>query len=321
MNRLGRAQQHRADGDATAGRCLEEVVGNVGGIAVGQDQQVGLPGQRGAGHQGLTRGRIKGQVAMHLAIHLQPRRLLTQQRQGAAHLDRRGVVARAEVRMAEQGRLGLHAEAAHLLGGHGGDLAQFLGRGVVVDVGVHQEHLTARQHQAVHAGIDRYVLRGGQAAALATADHLVDVVQVLLRGAPCTAQHAVDKTLVQHHGADQRQAPAHLDLGHLHRDALAIGHRVVGLPEVAVTVVVLDIDDLIVAPFLQAKAELLDALGDHSRSTDQGGAGQAFIHHHLRGAQDALFLAFGIGHTLVLGALGDIEDRLHHGAGGVHEGL
>jgi hypothetical protein len=97
-------------------------------------------------------------------------------------------------------------------------------------VGVDQEQLAAGQQQAVHAGVD-----GGAGA---PADHLVDVVQVVGGGAPGAADQAVDLALVQQHGADQRQAPAHLDLGHLHGDALALGHAVVGLPEVAVAVVV-----------------------------------------------------------------------------------
>jgi hypothetical protein len=68
----------------------------------------------------------------------------------------------------------------------------------------------------------------------ALADDLVDVVQVRRGGAPGAAEHAVDLALVQQHRADQGQPAAHLDLGHLRRDALALGHAVVGLPEVAV---------------------------------------------------------------------------------------
>jgi hypothetical protein len=105
----------------------------------------------------------------------------------------------------QQRRLGLDAEAHHFLGRHDGDLGQLLGRGVVVDVGVHQEHLAVGQQQAVHAGV------GGGAGALA--DHLVDVVQVHGGVVPGAADQAVDLALVQQHGADQRQAAAHLDLG------------------------------------------------------------------------------------------------------------
>jgi hypothetical protein len=163
----------------------------------------------------------------------------------------------------QQRGLGLDAEAHHFLGRHHGDLGQLLGRGVVVDVRVHQEDLAAGQHQAVHAGV------GVHAGALA--DHLVDVVQVDVGGAPGAADHAVHVALVQQHGADQREAAAHLDLGHLRRHALALGHAVVGLPEVAVAVVLLDVDHVVVAPFLQAQAELLNALRDDGRAADQRG--------------------------------------------------
>jgi hypothetical protein len=98
--------------------------------------------------------------------------------------------------------------------------------------------------------------------------------------------------------ADQRQAAAHLDLGELLGDALALGHAVVGLPEVAVAVVVLDVDDVVVAPFLQPQAELVDALRDDRRPADQRRPRQAFVHHHLHRAQHALLLALGVGHAL-----------------------
>jgi len=98
---------------------------------------------------------------------------------------------------------------------------------------------------------------------------------------------------VQQHGADQREAPAHLDLGQLLGHALALGHAVVRLPEIAVAGIVLDIDDVVVEFFAQAQPEFLDALSNHGRATDQGGPRQAFVDHDLAGAQHALFLALG----------------------------
>ncbi|MNT93009.1 hypothetical protein D3C72_2343860 [compost metagenome] len=95
----------------------------------------------------------------------------------------------------------------------------------------------------------------------------------------------------------------------------------VGLPEFAVAVVLLDVDDVVVQVFLQAQAEFFDALGDHGRAADQCRAGEAFVDHDLAGAQHAFFFALGIGHTLLRGGLGRGVDRLHHGARGEHEAL
>jgi hypothetical protein len=52
---------------------------------------------------------------------------------------------------------------------------------------------------------------------------------------------------------------------------------VVGLPEVAVAVVLLGIDDVVVAPFLQPQAELVDSPGDDRRAADQRRPRQALV--------------------------------------------
>jgi hypothetical protein len=83
--------------------------------------------------RGISRGvgGVQRHVAVHLAVDLQPGRLLAQQRQRARIFTALGLVAGAEVGVRQQRRLGLDAEAAHLLGGHHGDLGQLLGRRVV----------------------------------------------------------------------------------------------------------------------------------------------------------------------------------------------
>jgi len=180
-------------------------------------------------------------------------------------------------------------------------------------MGVYDEDLAPGQHQRVHRGVAM--------CARTLADHLVDVVQVHRVGAPGAADQAVDIALAQQHGADQRQATTHLDLGQLLSHALARGQLVVGLPEVAVAVILLDVDDVVVQALAQAQAELLDPLRDDGGATDQRRTRQALVDHHLAGAQDALLFALGVGDALVLGPLGDRVDRLHHGAGGEHEAL
>ena len=170
------AQQHRANGNVAACRCLEQVVGNVGGVDVGQHQQVGVAGQRCCGASGRRA----------------PRRPARRR-----HASRRPLPARAPVRCSSssvwriltalgwlllpklecdsRAALGVNAEAHHFLGRHDGDFGQFLGGRVVVDMGVDQEHLAVRQHQAVHAGVD-CTSAGCAGCRRAFADHLVDVV-------------------------------------------------------------------------------------------------------------------------------------------------
>ncbi len=132
-------------------------------------------------------------------------------------------------------------------------------------MGVDQKHLAPRQHQAVHAGINGNIGGGIRAGGQTFADDLVDVLQMHRCCAPGAANHAIHITFVQQHGANQGQAPAHLDLGDLGRDALALRHAVVGLPKVAVAMVLLYIDDVVVHAFLQAQTKLFDTFGDDHR--------------------------------------------------------
>ncbi len=104
-------------------------------------------------------------------------------------------------------------------------------------------------------------------------------------------------------------------------DALALGHLVVGLPKVVVARVVLDIDHVVIAPFLQAQAEFFDALGNHAGPADEGGAGDALVNHHLGGAQHALFFAFGEGDTFFGRFFRGHDDGFHHRARGIHKGF
>ena len=95
----------------------------------------------------------------------------------------------------------------------------------------------------------------------------------------------------------------------------------VGLPEITVTVVLLDVDHVVVQLFFQAQAKLGNALGNDDGPPDQGGAGQALVHHDLTGAQHALFFSLGIGNPLFDGFFGRCKNGLHHGARGVDKAL
>ncbi len=97
MHRLGGPQEHRPDRDAPARSGLQQVVADVGGIDIGQDQQVGFPCEGAAGHELGPVGGVQCGVAVHLAVHGQPRCLLTHQGQRFPHLHGRRQVAGTEV--------------------------------------------------------------------------------------------------------------------------------------------------------------------------------------------------------------------------------
>ena len=103
---------------------------------------------------------------------------------------------------------------------------------------------------------------------------------------------------MKQHGADEGQAAAHFNLGDLNRDALALGHAVIGLPKISIARVLLDIDHVVIDALFQAQAKLLNALFNDGGATNQSRARQTFIGHDLCGAQNALFFTFTVGHAL-----------------------
>ena len=130
-------------------------------------------------------------------------------------------------------------------------------------------------------------------------------------GAPGSADHAVGITFEHHHGANQRQAAAHFNFGRLHGNAFALGHLVVGLPKVAVTLVLFHVDQIVVHARFKAQAKLFYALGNHGGAANQCGASHAFVHHNLAGAQHALFFALGIDHAFFGGPFSGAKNWLH----------
>ncbi len=213
--------------------------------------------------------------------------------------------------MRQQGHLGNDTEAAQFLRRHAGDFGNFIGAGLDVDMGIDQRHLPTGQHQHVHRRI--------HLGAGTTTDDLVDVVQVDVGIAPGAAEHAVGLALVQHHGADEGQAPTHFDLGHRRGHALAARKLVVGLPEIAVARIEIGVDHVVVALLFQPQTETLDALGNDRRTPHQNGPGQMLVNHHAHGAQHALVLALGIDDALFRRLLGDAEHRPHQRAGLIDE--
>ena len=186
-------------------------------------------------------------------------------------------------------------------------------------MGVHQKDLAARQHQAIHAGV--YLALGAVFCALALADDLVDVLQMDGGGTPGATNQAVHIAFVQQHGANQRQAAAHFDLGHLRGNALTRRHLVVSLPKITVTVVLFHVHYAVVHTLREAQTKFFDPLGNHFGAANQRRKRQALVHHNLCCPQYALVFTFSVGHAFLQGFFGRVKDGLHRGARGIHKTL
>ena len=177
---------------------------------------------------------------------------------------------------------------------------------------VADEDLAVRQDHHLHRrkGLD----------ALARADDVADVLQVVGVVADRAAQHRVGVAAADAHRADERRPGAHVLHRLRPRHALAPRDLVVIGPVVAIARVVEDVHDLGVGPELHAQAELGDAGRDDVGAADEDRAREALVHRDLRRAQHALVLALGI-HDALRCLLGRGEDRLHRGAGLVDEAV
>ena len=69
VHRLGCAQQNGANGHIVAGCRLEQVLGDIGGIHIGHDQQIGAARERAVWHEFSALTGIQRHVAVHFAIH------------------------------------------------------------------------------------------------------------------------------------------------------------------------------------------------------------------------------------------------------------
>ena len=71
MHRTSRAEQDGADGHAFAAGHLDQVVGDVGGIDVRHDQQVGLTLERRVRVGFASNVFVQRRIAMHFAVNFQ----------------------------------------------------------------------------------------------------------------------------------------------------------------------------------------------------------------------------------------------------------
>jgi hypothetical protein len=161
----------------------EEVVGNVGGVDVGQHQQGGVALQRAARHLLAPAGTVERRVAVHLALDSS---------HGASRRTRSSAwrIFTAEGWPLEP-KLECDSSAAL-----GATPKRFMSSAVSTVISAScaasgpalacvstQVHLPPRQHQPIHAGI--------VADALAATNNLIDVRQVRGHRRPAAAEHAV----------------------------------------------------------------------------------------------------------------------------------
>ncbi len=116
VDRLGHPQQDRAD-RLRPGQPPDQLVGDVGRLQLGEDQDVRRLLQPAPGVALLQDLLEDRRVRLHLAVDLQVRVEPGDDLDGPAHLARRRVLVRAEVREREHGHPRHHAEAAGELDG------------------------------------------------------------------------------------------------------------------------------------------------------------------------------------------------------------
>ena len=154
------------------------------------------------------------------------------------------------------------------------------------------------------------VHRGQRLHAAAQAQHRLDVAAVRLVRAVRAAEHPVGVAHADHHRADQRQPPAHLDLGELFDHAVALGQPQIFGPIGAESRIVLGIDHLEMGAHLEPQAIAFDTLRDDRGAADQDRLGEPLVDDDLHRAQHAFVLALGE-YDAPRRFLRRLEDRLH----------
>ena len=73
---------------------------------------------------------------------------------------------------------------------------------------------------------------------------------------------------------------------------IKVRRRRISILAIGTVVVLLDVDDVVVAPLCEPQSKLFDALGNDGGAPYERGTCNVLVHHDLCGAQHALFLAF-----------------------------
>jgi hypothetical protein len=119
---------------------LATLIGDVGGVEIGEDQHVGHALQRGLLGSTRSRKASERRYRLHFAVAFQIRGTLADERSALRILSEGACrIPRAEIRMREQGDLGLDAEARDMARRQHRHVGDFLGRRIVLDMGVGEE--------------------------------------------------------------------------------------------------------------------------------------------------------------------------------------
>ena len=165
------AQEHGAVGIEVA-QALGDLVADVAGVDLREDEGVGVACHGGAGELQLAHHGGDGGVELHLAVDVEVGVGGLDLLGGLAHLVHGGALAGAVGGVAQHGHLGLDAEGPGAVGALGGDLHQLVGGGIDVDgavahgddlaaaggVGAHQDHAGGDD---LVAGLGLHQLQGG----------------------------------------------------------------------------------------------------------------------------------------------------------------
>ena len=163
--------------------------------------------------------------------------------------------------MRQQRHLRLNTKATHGLGGHHGDLRQFVRGWIVVHVGIGNKGVAARQQQRVH--------RPGGVHAVAIAEDLLHHAKVLVVIADGAADQRIRFAAMDHDRADDRSIADHRPLRLLLGDPATLHDRIVFVPVLFEARIGFVIDDLKVDARLNLQAQLLNTHLDHARTTNQ----------------------------------------------------
>src|SRR5690606_2808923 len=127
----------------------------------------------------------------------------------------------------------------------------------------------------------------------ALADDLMNIAQVLVVTSLDTADQCIGFAAAYRESADHRRIGAHDGAGRLRIDAGAPDKGEVVIDIIAVTGIVLGIDDLEIDVRPEPDTEALQPRLDDAGAADEDGAGGLVFQQHLGRAQHAFVLALG----------------------------
>ncbi len=309
----GRAWSHQ---DRPDRKCvvhfLEQRHGKVRRVQIGEDQQVGFATQHAVGNIAVAQFLVHSQVTLHLALDDHAGSHSLELVIGFAHLEGAVAVTRTKVRIAQQSHLGLDIEPLEMVARLQRNADDFVGGRIEVHIGVGEEECAPRhdqQRKRRHVGDP--VLQPDDRA---NVTHMLDETSLQ------AADQRIRLAALDGQRPDHRRIGAHHLAGRIRCHSVAADQRMEQAHIVAITRIVLGIDDLEVNARAQVQPEPLDTRFDDGGAPDQDRVRNPLLQYHLGGPQHAFVFAVGKGNALVL-PLRPVDDRLHHEARTEHEAI